>query len=560
MGHPLRLPSRQATQFASAAVFQEQAIDRLLDALISIPDPDEVLKRAGLSRCELRKLETDDEITAATDTRREAVIATPWHLEATGRDGKGKPAEDEHSVFIWDVIEPWVESMARAAWAAVPFGYSVWETVYARDGARIVIDRVDEKPFEWFKPGRRGVLRYYPVDNPNGIEVLGPTVRGDLQWKYMLTVREATYRNPYGVALYSRLYWPWFFRKNGWNFWMQHLERWGTPFLVGHTSGNVEAMAKALAKLVKNATAAVGMDDKVDALQVTGTAHFEAFERAVCARVQKVILGQTLTTDAGGSTGKSGSFALGKVHNEVRQDRRNADLRLVTRTIQRQIDALWALNNFPGKPSRFVFQDDTGLQLERAERDSKLFGTGKVKPTLAYLERVYDFEPGDVEVVEGEAPKPGATRPAKKDEDLEAARQPGQRFTAEQQAVEDLIENAARQLASPVEPAAIKAAIRAARDPEDLADRLAVLFQEADFGVFPQVLERCLFAADVMGYAHAGGKAPKKAEASVGDLKGYVAEAVRQVLQAQNATTVKTVTYMEKLGDGRYRVTKEIPQ
>jgi hypothetical protein len=48
-------------------------------------------------------------------------------------------------------------------------------------------------------------------------------------------VREPTYRQPYGRALYSQLYWPWFFRKMGWQFWMKFLERWGTPFLVGHT-------------------------------------------------------------------------------------------------------------------------------------------------------------------------------------------------------------------------------------------------------------------------------------------------------------------------------------
>lgn len=497
----LHKPNREdAKRFASASIYSEQAVNQLLNALISIPDPDEVLAKAGLSRTELRKLDGDDEITAAADTRCEAVIATPWHLE---RDGN--PATDTRSEFVREILEPWVETMARAAWAAVPYGYSVWETVYARDSGLIVFERIEEKPFEWFKPVRNGKLLYYPVNKPQGEEV-------DHELKFFLTVRQPSYRQPYGKALYSRLYWPWFFRNQGWKFWMQNLERWGTPFLVGHTSGNADTMAKQLAKMVKNAVGAVGMDDKVEVVQAAGLAHFETFERAVTARVQKVILGQTLTTDAGGSSGKSGSFALGKVHNEVRQDRRNADLRLITTTIQRQINALWKVNGFADVPPSFKFQDDTGLQTDRAERDAKLMQAG-VQLSPEYFKRVYDFEDDEVDgvVVNGATvgdgtgtagdgtPAPGKKKPA-----VKAAREGDPRFTREQQAVEDLIAAASQQLTSPVDPEAIKNAIKAARDPDDLAERLALLFADSDRVSFGRVLERCLFAADVMGYAHAG--------------------------------------------------------
>lgn len=485
------LQLKQSLQFASASpspsLYNEQATNKLLDALVSLPDPDEVLTRAGLNRCELRKLESDDEITAATDTRRESVIATPWHLE---RDGK--PAEDAGSVFIWDELTPWMELLTRGAWAAVPYGYSVVETVYAQRGARVGIDFLAEKPFEWFRPQHRGGLKYVSMENPTGVEV-------DTRFKYMLTVREPTYRQPQGAALYSRLYWAWFFRRSGWQFWMKHLERWGIPFLLGHTSGKAGDMARELAKMVQNAVGAVGANDKVEALQVTGTAHFEAFERAVCSRVQKVILGQTLTTDAGGSTGKSGSYALGQVHNEVRKDRRNADLRLVSRTVQHQVEALWELNRFTGVPPEVKFEDDTGLQMERAERDAKLYAAG-VRFTPEYLKRVYDFEEGDVSIQETPTPPADGQPPPKKGE-IKAARQGG--LTREQQAVEDLIEASVKQLTSPVDPEQIKNAIRAARNPEDLAERLAILFRDSNRDDFAVVMERCLFAADVMGYAHA---------------------------------------------------------
>jgi len=60
-----------------------------------------------------------------------------------------------------------------------------------------------------------------------------------------------------------------------------------------------------------------------------------------------------------------------------------------------------------------------------------------------------------------------------------------------------------RTLTPPLQDAAIAAAIRGATDPEDLIARLAMVLKDADYAEFTQQVERCLFAADVMGYAHA---------------------------------------------------------
>lgn len=506
----LHLPAgSRAQQFASAkppsTLYADQANNFYLDVLNIFPDFDEVLRRAGLNRTELRKLETDDEIGAATDTRREAVIATPWHLE----DAAGKPAVGPNIDFLHDQICPWVEHMARAGWAAVPYGYSVWETVYAKlDGNRIGIDRLMEKPFEWFAPKHDGTLLYRPITNPMGEPV-------DTTFKFFCTVREPTYRQPYGQALYSKLYWPWFFRRSGWQFWMKFLERWGTPLLLGKTKGDAGKMAAALAKALQNSTVAVGSDDSVEAVGMgAGSASFEAFERAVTARVQKVVLGQTLTTDAGGSTGKSGSYALGKIHNQVREDRRNADLRLITGTIQRQVNALWVLNNLPDKPPIFKFEDDTGLQLERAQRDAQLLGSGMVQFSEEYFLRAYDFEEGEVTIIDASARAAG-NGSGNGDTGAEGGEGGQQyargsrrfssdpaRFTRAQQAVEDLVAAGAKDLPQPIDPEAIRNAIRAATDPDDLIDRLGVLFGNADPIKFAKVVERAIFAAHVMGFAH----------------------------------------------------------
>lgn len=477
-----------------SALLTEQAIDQLADLLIRLPDPDEVLWRAGVTRADLRRLEGDDEIAAALETRREALVATPWRLE---------PYEDSPAAqWVWEELGPHLPALLRGAWSAVPYGYSVVEVIWRKcpDG-RLGLARLSEKPLEWFEPRRDGTLLYH---DPNGWD---STV--DQTEKFLLTRRLPTYRQPYGEALLSRLYWPWFFRVNGWQFWARFLERHGGPLLVGK-SANSTLMAAALSAAVQSASLAIGRDDEVTAITPgnAGTA-FDAFCNAVDRRVQKVILGQTLTTDVG----STGSFAAAKVHNEVRDDRRRADCTLVTGTVQHLIDALCA-RNFPGQPvPQFVMADDRGLEAARAERDATLVKAGILQLTEQYLLDRYDFEPGDFALPATPSPNPSppGSMPAGLSARLAlpppgtplAARATAQRFTQDQRMVEDLVDTALAAARSPIPAESIRLAIEQAADPEDLAARLADIYRGEDAAEFRDLVERSLFCADVLGYVTA---------------------------------------------------------
>lgn len=362
---------------AGAMLYQPYAVETVVSVLSRLPDPDLVLYQLGMGRHELRKLETDDEIAAALETRRESVIATPWRLD---------PFEGEAAEWLWMELEPHIEPLLRGAWSAVPYGYSVLEVVYRkpRPGQpRIGLDFVQEKPLEWFEPKQDGTLLYTP---PNG----GYPHLVDTAAKFLLTRRNPTYRNPYGEALLSRAYWQWFFRHNGWRFWMAFLERFGDPLLMGRVFQPSDFVT-AMQQLGLSAVIGVGKDEAVEAVTQSAAGEFERVERALVQRIQKLILGQTLTSQVDGQ----GSYAAAKIHNEVRDDKRRADIRLVTATAQRLVDALWALNALPGDAPTLILQDDTGLELERAERDAKLATAGILKFTDAYIVDKYDLEPDE---------------------------------------------------------------------------------------------------------------------------------------------------------------------
>lgn len=504
-----RLDFKASRPKASGSLFTETAFDRFLALVSIIPDPDEILKRAGITRDKLRQLSHDDEVSAAMDTRREALIGTPWRLEAK--------AEGEQVDFVAAQLAPWMEEILSGAMEALPYGYSVLEAVYKRVDGRIGFEKIAEKPFEWFAPQRDGSLLYLSASSGTG-----EVVPAD---KFFVTQRRATYRNPYGESLYSRLYWAWFFRAHGWRFWAKWLERFGTPLLLGTSSSvalaDVSALADALGLAVQDAAIAVGAGSSVTAVESkAGAGHFEAFERACCARIQKVILGQTLTTDSGGSSGKSGSYALGQVHNEVRLDRRNADIRMVSRTAQSIVNVLWSLNAFAGEPPIFIMRDDTGLEADRAERDAKLMREG-LKLTKDYFTRAYDYEDEDIDedamnapvvpAAPGASPSPDDSSPADpkkkanvgKPADVKAGTVFGTQFTPTQQAIEDALDPVIARALPPISQDDIREAIIAAASPEDLAQRLAVLMNGRSLQEFEDTLAKCIFAADVLGYVHA---------------------------------------------------------
>lgn len=502
------LLERMGFQFREAprtSLFSEVAVDQFLKLITQVGDPDEILRQAGITRQKLRVCTSDDEISGAMDTRRDAVIATPWQLHPV--DGGGKTLErnelPEPVQWLWTEFERVAETVIGACMEALPYGYSVQEAVYMRaDNGRLTWGEITEKPFEWFVPKLDGSVLYKSMTNPMGEET-------DAR-KFFLTARRQTYRNPYGDALFSRLYWVWFFRTNGWKFWVKWLERFGTPLLVGTTPGNASDMARALALAVQDAAVAVGAGSTVQTIeQGSGSGHFEGFERACCGRIQKLILGQTLTTDSGGSSGKSGSYALGKVHEQVREDKRDSDIRMVTKSIQRMMNVMWALNGFPGSPPTFIMQDQTGLEMERAERDAKLVQSGAVKLKAEYFSRVYDYEAGDIDEEAMNAPPPapfgGPQQPPVKGKIPVKASAGLDRFTPEQQVIERGVVSVKDQLESVIANAEIQAVVRAATSPHDLQDRLLVLLADRGAEEFQQTFERALFAADIIGYAHAGG-------------------------------------------------------
>ncbi len=472
-----RRKSRGSSVGGGARLSRDIIIEQVMMQLETMPDPDAILRENNISRGELAKLENDTEISSALETRLDAVLSTPWRLESETR---GEPLQ-----WLHDQLEKHMEQFLTGVWSAVPYGFSVLELVWEPPAPRRGIARMAKKPVDWFGFGRTGELQW---NNP----LTGQLETIDTRYKLIVTKRKADWENPYGRAMLSRLYWPFYFRHNLWRLWMQFLDRFGDPLLVGK-GDEPQEMADRLLALGFESVATVGIDDDIKAVLATGTGEFERADRSLSQQIAKVILGQTLTSSVDGK----GSYAAAKVHNEVRQDKRNSDLRLCTKAAQQLVDWLWELNELPGQAPKFVMEDNVGLELDRAERDKALMDAGL---TLSedYFLRAYDFDDGEISVPNQEPPAAG------KGKKLSLAASASDPFTPEQMEVERAIDAVLRDLPDPMPADLVRQAVMAATDPDDLEARLMVILDGGD-SAFAETVARAQFAAQLLGYVQEAG-------------------------------------------------------
>jgi hypothetical protein len=262
--------------------------------------------------------------------------------------------------------------------------------------------------------------------------------------------------------------------------WLSFLDTFGAPLIVGNVPSYEDFTQAMIKQHVRSAVGYQGTPgDKISVIQPSTPAEFERLENALISRVERLILGQNLTSNISGS---SGSRAAAQVHDLVRKDKRNADVRMVTPTAQRWIDSLCRLNNFA--PHTFVMGDDTGLELDRAQRDATLLPVLEAagfKLVREYFTDRYDLKDKDL----ADAPVLDTTQ--------------GTEPLPKPPSSPALSQNLAAWDSLTLE--AIRSAVTTARDPSDLDERLQVLFdtKPAEFAAVKTVAHT---AANVLGFLH----------------------------------------------------------
>ncbi|EFU69136.1 phage protein [Aliarcobacter butzleri JV22] len=204
----------------------------------------------------------------------------------------------------------------------------------------------------------------------------------------------ATYKakpnKPYGQPLIQTLFWLVEFKNASLQFWMELLERFGTPWVIGKTEGDKNALAEEIYNMLGGDGAVIDTDDDIKIETAKDGGNFKELVEYIDNQIREVILGGNLTANVQG-----GSLAAANVHNEVREDLAQADENIVNQIIR---ELIWIFQEF-NKTTTVIkgkLKDKDDPNKELADRDKLIYDMG-YKPTKEYIETTYNIKVVEIE-------------------------------------------------------------------------------------------------------------------------------------------------------------------
>lgn len=317
--------------------------------------------------------------------RRTAVVSKEWEVLPGAEDKASVKAADSLRAQLAALrFDAATDKMLFGVW----YGYAAAEMLWARDGAEIVIDRIKVKKARRFRFDNEGRLLLLTATQA----LDGEPMPGRKFWTYQTGADNDD--DPYGLGLGHYCYWPVWFKKNGIRFWTLLLDKFGGPTGIGkYPSGATKEeqtkLLQAVAAIRSSSGVVIPEGMMIEFLEAsrTGEVGNDSFVDRMDAAIAKVVLSQTMTTDAK-STGLGSS--QGEVHEGVKEAVVKADADLVCASFNAG-PARWLTEwNHPGAtPPKLWRRIEPPEDLDRlADRDTKIFALG-FEPSEDYIKETY---------------------------------------------------------------------------------------------------------------------------------------------------------------------------
>lgn len=350
-----------------------------------LPNPDPVLKKMGKDISAYREILSDSHVGGCVRRRKAVIKSLEWRLTPTGNE-----KIDEILTALFERLP--LNQIINQILDATLFGYQVMEIRWEVENSLFLPAELVGKPQEWFVFDEDNQLMLRTKENRFG-EPLP-------EKKFLLATQQADYMNPYGRADLAMCFWAATFKKGGFKFWLEFMEKYGSPWLVGEHPRQaqvheIDDLLDSMEKMLGTAIAAVPNDSSIKMLESASKGAssqvFDDFLRYCKSEIAIALLGQNQTTEA------EANRASAQAGLEVTQDIRDDDARLVESVFNQLLAWICELNFTVETLPKFELYEQESIDKLQAERDGILAGFG-VTFTEQYLTRTYGFEQGDIVV------------------------------------------------------------------------------------------------------------------------------------------------------------------
>ncbi|EKO3713586.1 DUF935 domain-containing protein [Vibrio metschnikovii] len=311
------------------------------------------------AQCELAEdmEEKDAHIQSEIGKRRMALQSVEWNIKPPRN---ATAAEQRDTEMVQELLEDatWLDDAIFDLSDATLKSFSNLEIEWDYQLGTHYIENVHHRDPSWFKthPDRRNDLRL--IDGSHEGLALQP-----FGWISHTAKAKSGYLSRRGLV--RVLAWPFLFKNYSVRDLAEFLEIYGLPIRLGRypegaTSREKATLMRAVMSIGHNAGGIIPKGMDID-FQNAAEGQSDPFMAMIewCEKSQsKAILGGTLTSQA---DGKTSTNALGNVHNEVRTEIRDFDLKRLAQTLTRDVVyPLYALNgksyHHPRRHPRFEFE------------------------------------------------------------------------------------------------------------------------------------------------------------------------------------------------------------
>ncbi|MEZ5648637.1 MAG: DUF935 family protein [Alphaproteobacteria bacterium] len=331
-------------------------------------------------------LERDPHAYAVLQKRKLAVVSREWRVDPASEDKLDIEAAELVRRHLKDMP---FDRICLDFLDATLKGYAVGEVMWEirEDG-------------EWYiKDVLARDQRRFVFSNDGTLKLLTPTARSEgeevPERKFICHRWGAKNGDPYGLGLGTRLFWLVFFKRNGITFWLNFIERYGTPTAVakyprGASKAEQDLLLRAIRAMQRDAGIVVPEDVLIDFLEAQRYSSSNVHETMVrwCdEQISVTVLGETLTTNIEGE----GSRSAAETHNSVRLEISKADADILSATINSTLIKWIVELNLPGaRPPQVwrVFDAKEDLD-KRSLRDKILLDAGYHPQDPSYFNETY---------------------------------------------------------------------------------------------------------------------------------------------------------------------------